>query len=292
MTRDAHDTRDTMATVRSISEKKIQANRRNARHSTGPKTEAGKHASRMNAVTHGLLAKALVITAGGYHEDAQAFAQLLEGLCEEFTPVGVAEDLEVQTIARCYWRKMRASRYEHGAIRMQTADVWEREKQRRETHFQCALRDGSNLEDGSRGIQYLLSVLQGARQELLNGTLAGKCHEWLKKRFPDAFPPPDETQVVQEGERRVGTADYIQQRRDKIDAHLRRLAALRATVAASEALNLETETHAVMLPDPPIVDKLIRYETSNDRELDGALHRLEAMQTRRRKQRRAPREET
>jgi hypothetical protein len=47
-----------------------------------------------------------------------------------------------------------------------------------------------------------------------------------------------------------------------------------------------------MLPDPPLVDKLIRYETSNDRELDRALHRLKVMQTRRRKQRRAPREET
>ena len=30
--------------------------------------------------------------------------------------MGVAEDLEVQKIAGCYWRKMRAIRYEHGAI--------------------------------------------------------------------------------------------------------------------------------------------------------------------------------
>jgi hypothetical protein len=32
------------------------------------------------------------------------------------------------------------------------------------------------------------------------------------------------------------------------------------------------------------VDKLIRYETSNDRALDRALKRLESMQARRRKQ--------
>ena len=40
----AHDTRCNMATVRPLSEKKIEANRRNARQSTGPKTDAGKHA--------------------------------------------------------------------------------------------------------------------------------------------------------------------------------------------------------------------------------------------------------
>src|SRR5437763_565656 len=34
----------------------LTANRRNARKSTGPKTEAGKHRSSKNAVKHGLLA--------------------------------------------------------------------------------------------------------------------------------------------------------------------------------------------------------------------------------------------
>jgi hypothetical protein len=77
-----------MATVRSISEKQLAANRRNARQSTGPTTEAGKQVSRLNAVTHGLLAQAVVITARDYQEDAQAFARLLEDLRAQFTPGG------------------------------------------------------------------------------------------------------------------------------------------------------------------------------------------------------------
>jgi hypothetical protein len=131
-----------VSTIRPISEKQREANRRNASQSTGPKTEAGKQASRMNAVTHGLLAKTVAITAGDYQEDEQEFGQLLEDLREQFTPVGVAEDLEIQKIALCYWRKMRAVRYEHGAIRKRTGDMREREELSREQLFDLALSCG------------------------------------------------------------------------------------------------------------------------------------------------------
>ena len=38
-----------------------EANRRNAQNSTGPKTQEGKAASRLNALKHGLTAKQLVL---------------------------------------------------------------------------------------------------------------------------------------------------------------------------------------------------------------------------------------
>jgi hypothetical protein len=56
------------------------------------------------------LAQEVVITRGDYKEDEQAFAQLLDELREQFKPVGVAEELEIQKIALCYWRKRRAIR--------------------------------------------------------------------------------------------------------------------------------------------------------------------------------------
>ena len=43
------------------SSKQIQANRANAKKSTGPKTEAGKARSRRNAWKHGLTAETLII---------------------------------------------------------------------------------------------------------------------------------------------------------------------------------------------------------------------------------------
>ena len=52
--------------------KQVEANRRNARHSTGPITEDGKQHSRRNAVRHGLTAET-VISALEDAEDYGAF---------------------------------------------------------------------------------------------------------------------------------------------------------------------------------------------------------------------------
>jgi hypothetical protein len=46
------------------SDAKTQANRRNAKRSTGPKTAAGKEISRRNAVKHGVLAEYTAILPG------------------------------------------------------------------------------------------------------------------------------------------------------------------------------------------------------------------------------------
>ena len=66
-----------------------------------------------------------------------------------------------------------------------------------------------------------------------------------------------------------------------IDEQLRRLSRLREKVAAIEELNLDSKLPAAALPGPGAVDKLTRYETSNNRELDRILKRLERMQERR-----------
>jgi hypothetical protein len=50
----------------------------------------------------------------------------------------------------------------------------------------------------------------------------------------------------------------------------------------TERLDLESKIRTAAVPGLKVVDKLVRYETSNDRELDRALTRLERMQERRR----------
>jgi hypothetical protein len=48
-----------MEARRAISEKKLQANRANAKRSTGPRTQAGKAAVRRNALKHGVLSSSV-----------------------------------------------------------------------------------------------------------------------------------------------------------------------------------------------------------------------------------------
>ena len=63
-------------------EKQIQANRENAKTSTGPTTQRGKAHSRFNSRKHGLTAKTL-ITVG---ECADDFEALRAELVEEYDP--------------------------------------------------------------------------------------------------------------------------------------------------------------------------------------------------------------
>jgi hypothetical protein len=108
---------DNSACKRPASERRIQANRRNALRSTGPKTARGKGTVARNAIKHGLLAREVVITAGDGKESLEEFDALVERLWEFYEPVGVVEELLVEKIATCWWRKARAIRAENGEIR-------------------------------------------------------------------------------------------------------------------------------------------------------------------------------
>jgi hypothetical protein len=101
----------------------LEANRRNAQFSTGPRTPAGKNIVRHNALKHGLLARDVVVTGGSWAEDPADFEQLLKGLTDHHQPVGAQEELLVHDVAVCYWRQRRARRYEKGKIEEQLASA-------------------------------------------------------------------------------------------------------------------------------------------------------------------------
>jgi hypothetical protein len=101
----------------SISLRKLEANRRNAQLSTGPRTEAGRKNSRRNALKHGVLADALLISEGEGAEDAARYHALLDGLYDDLQPVGAVEEMLVERIAVCWWRQKRALQCEAGLIK-------------------------------------------------------------------------------------------------------------------------------------------------------------------------------
>ena len=82
------------------SPKQLVANRANAKKSTGPKTDAGKARSRMNAYKHGLTAEKVVAAC----EDPAAFNALRIGLWEQYHPAPGVESALVDRLASLIWR--------------------------------------------------------------------------------------------------------------------------------------------------------------------------------------------
>jgi hypothetical protein len=88
----------------------LSANIANAQKSTGPKTEKGKHRTRLNAYRHGLTGQICLLTA----EEHQAFDQHCTGIRESLGPVGALETELAQSIAEDHWRLKRARAIETG----------------------------------------------------------------------------------------------------------------------------------------------------------------------------------
>ena len=100
-------------------QKQIEANRRNSRRSTGPKTRTGKAESKMNAMKHGLLAADLVVR----DEDPVEFARVLESLVDELQPQGSLEEQLVERVAVCMWRLRRLYRVEAGIFNFEIMTI-------------------------------------------------------------------------------------------------------------------------------------------------------------------------
>jgi hypothetical protein len=91
-----------------VSDRKIEANRENAKKSTGPRTIAGKLAMCRNATKHGLLSKALIFQ--DKQEEAE-FQELVNDLVEELQPQSVVERVLTDEIAVSLWKIATAERW-------------------------------------------------------------------------------------------------------------------------------------------------------------------------------------
>jgi hypothetical protein len=86
----------------------IEANRRNAARSTGPRTPEGKARVRRNATRHGLCSGIALMSEEG-PEMSDDFKLLLEDLREEHRPDGPTEDILVFKMAESVFFANRAS---------------------------------------------------------------------------------------------------------------------------------------------------------------------------------------
>ena len=90
------------------SARRAAANKANAQHSTGPRTEAGKQRTKLNALRHGLTGHTVVLPS----EDHAAYQRHSQSFLDEYQPKGATETQLIQSMIDSSWRINRATAVE------------------------------------------------------------------------------------------------------------------------------------------------------------------------------------
>ncbi len=96
---------------KTVSPRKLQANRENAKKSTGPKTPQGKRYSSFNAIKHRLQAKKVMFAPDGKLLN-EGLQRLFETLHDRYSTGEVADELLIELAITDYWRLQKGLEYE------------------------------------------------------------------------------------------------------------------------------------------------------------------------------------
>jgi hypothetical protein len=119
--------------------RQFEANRRNARKSTGPVTEEGKQRSRCNAVRHGLTAETVI----GALEDAEDYKAFEAAVIADYDAQSAVGRELVLRLASLLWRLRRATTIETGLFDIQADHL-------------SGLRQSREVRHGSQEVVYVL----------------------------------------------------------------------------------------------------------------------------------------
>jgi len=126
------------------------ANRANSQHSTGPRTDAGKQRSSLNALRHGLTGHTIVMP----QEDLAAYQRRTKRFFDELQPQGAIEEQLVQTLADTAWRLNRIPALESNLLSLgMNARSESIDTDHPEAH--AALATAQSLEDNIRTLSAL-----------------------------------------------------------------------------------------------------------------------------------------
>ncbi len=138
----------------------IKANRKNAKKSTGPRTEEGKTRSAKNALKHGLLARDTVMPG----EDPADFDRQLSALEADIQPANSLEFELVRQIADAQWRMRRLTRLETGFLAAAVDDQRRHLEKRRPDELRPGY-DGETLLLGSAMLDRTQAFVHLARYD-------------------------------------------------------------------------------------------------------------------------------
>src|SRR5258707_10712499 len=101
------------------SNNRAETNRENARKSTGPRTDAGKQRSSLNALRHGLTGQTVVLPS----DDLAAYQRHCQEFLDQYRPTNKLETHLTQTIADLSWRLNRILAIETNMLAANSADT-------------------------------------------------------------------------------------------------------------------------------------------------------------------------
>ena len=101
------DSTEEKQSQKTVSPCKLQANRENAKKSTGPKTARGKRNSSFNALKHGVLARKVMFAPDGKLLDP-GLQRLFESLHDRYSAGDPLAELQVELAVTDYWRLKKA----------------------------------------------------------------------------------------------------------------------------------------------------------------------------------------
>ena len=282
-------------TPRNTSLRRLEANRSNCRKSTGPKTAGGKAQSRMNAVKHGMRSSLVVVRGLQVRERTKDFQELREQLWEELAPVGLVEEMLVDRMVTAQWRMRRALMAEAGEIVLSVdGGHWQRAKREPETfrRFFNGFHDPVvEMEQSARGLGYLIHVLEALRADVtreggLTETALGRFRKRLGEQenclTGELARIRDELAANPEGL----SAEALKEKQlglvlGRIEGRLNLYRVLSEDCEEREEKEEAARQAAEVLPSPAVLDKILRYEATVERQLYRAMNQLERLQRRR-----------
>jgi hypothetical protein len=95
------------------SDQQIEANRKNALKSCGPKTQLGKETVRLNALKHGCRAQTIEVLP---KEKSAEFTRHVDAWLDEFAPATPSERYFIRHAATLAWKLDRADRFEEAML--------------------------------------------------------------------------------------------------------------------------------------------------------------------------------
>jgi hypothetical protein len=283
---------DTMLPVRSLTPKQLEANRRNAQKSTGPRTPEGRAVSRMNAVKHGVFSKEALVRGLNFKENSRELAAMSERFRRELNPIGPVEEMLVDQMVTLQWRLRRVLRAESGEIALSVDEgTWHRSRPQMQLRWALwnSSEDASaSMEESLWGVRLLQSWITELRSRVEK---EGELTEAAVQDFVNSFGGKSnhltrsveqlrsKLQANQEG---LEAPALLERNKTQalafLDKEMELLSWQRKFCEKREESEENARQAAAVLPSPEVLDKILRYETALQRQLFRAMSQLERLQ--------------